>query len=115
MYCPFCQKEAPNVNTLHRLIEGNAGLKGKIKMIGIGAGNSPFEVHIFRTKYGVPFPLFADPQYAVHGLLGSVRTPYFIAVRIFGDGTHKVIYSKLGAFESAEKFLESIVRSAQLQ
>lgn len=112
MYCPFCQKEAPNVNRLYRLIEENPNLKGKIKLIGIGAGNSSYEVQIFKTRYGVPFPLFPDSDYSIHTLLGNVRTPYFIAVRINSDGTHRVIYSRLGAFESAEAFLRLMVRSA---
>lgn len=114
MYCPFCQKEAPNINRLHRLIEENPDLKGKIKLIGIGAGNSSYEVGIFKTRYGVSFPLFPDGEYAVHSLLGSVRTPYFIAVKINGDGTHRIIYSKLGAFEAPESFLRLIVKSAGL-
>jgi peroxiredoxin len=114
MYCPFCQKEAPNVNRLYQLIEENPSLKGKIKLIGIGSGNSSYEVNVFKTRYGVPFPLFPDSDYAIHGLLGGVRTPYFIAVRINGDGTHRVIYSKLGAFGSPESFLRLIVKSAGL-
>jgi len=114
MYCPFCQKEAPNVNRLYRLIEENPNLRGKIKLIGIGAGNSSYEVNVFKTRYGVPFPLFPDGDYAIHGLLGSVRTPYFIALKINGDGTHRVIYSKLGAFESPDSFLRLIVKSAGL-
>ena len=40
MYCPYCQKDAPGVNELYRLIENNADIKNKIKLIGIGAGNS---------------------------------------------------------------------------
>lgn len=112
MYCPFCQREAPNINRLYRLIEENPNLQGKIKLIGIGAGNSSYEVNVFRTKYGIPFPLFPDSDYSVHALLGNVRTPYFIAVRINSDGTHQVVYSKLGAFESAESFLRLIIKSA---
>ncbi len=112
MYCPFCQKEAPNVNRLYQLIEENPNLRGKVKLIGIGAGNSSYEVNVFKTRYGVPFPLFPDSDYSIHGLLGNVRTPYFIAVRINGDGTHQVVYSKLGAFESAESFLRLIIKSA---
>jgi peroxiredoxin len=112
MYCPFCQKEAPNINRLYQLIEENPNLKGKIKLIGIGAGNSSYEVNVFKARYSIPFPLFPDSDYSIHGLLGSVRTPYFIAVKISGDGTHRVIYSKLGAFESAESFLKLIIRSA---
>ncbi len=112
MYCPFCQKEAPKVNRLYQLIEENPNLRGKIKLIGIGAGNSSYEVNIFKTRYGIPFPLFPDSDYFIHGLLGNVRTPYFIAVKISGDGTHQVVYSKLGAFESAESFLRLIIKSA---
>ncbi len=115
MYCPFCQKEAPNVNKLYQAVEANPNLRGKIKIIGIGAGNSAFEVNIFRQKYQIPFPLFADSDFTIHDLLGGVRTPYFIALRINGDGTHRVVYSKLGAFEGVDKFLRLIVSSSGLQ
>ena len=56
MYCPFCQKEAPNVNELYRIIDQDKDLKSRIKMIGIGAGNSPFEVNTFRTPMRFLFP-----------------------------------------------------------
>ncbi len=115
MYCPFCQKEAPRVNGLYQAIENNPKLKGKIKVIGIGAGNSAYEVGIFKQRYNIPFPLFPDADYVLHELLGNVRTPYFIAIRIDTDGTERVIYSKLGAFKSGEDFLQSIIKSADLQ
>jgi thiol-disulfide isomerase/thioredoxin len=58
MYCPSCQKEAPVINELYRLIEDNPRLKGTFKLIGLGAGNSPCEMKVFREKYGVPSPSF---------------------------------------------------------
>jgi peroxiredoxin len=115
MYCPYCQKEAPVVNQLYAKIEQNQALKGKIKMIGVGAGNSLYEVEIFKKRYGVPFPLLPDGDYVIHRQLGEVRTPYFIVVKINDDGSHQVIYSRLGAFEGVDQFLSTIIKLSGLQ
>ena len=114
MYCPYCQREAPNVNQLYAKIEQNPALKGKIKIIGIGAGNTSFEVGTFKKKFNVSFPLFADENYVIHKIVGEVRTPYFIGVKINSDGSHQVIHSKLGNLEGVDQFLEMIVKLSGL-
>ncbi len=111
MYCPYCQREAPNVNQLYAKIEQNPALKGKMKIIGIGVGNTPFEVGTFKKKYNVPFPLFADADYVIHKIYGEVRTPYFIGVKINPDGSHRVVYSRLGAFEGVDQFLATMINN----
>jgi len=108
MYCPYCQKDAPHVNQLYSRIENDPALKGRIKLIGVGAGNSDYEVELFKKKYQVVFPLFSDGDFKVHKLLGEVRTPYFIGVKINPDRSHQVFYSKLGVIEEPEKFLNEI-------
>jgi peroxiredoxin len=115
MYCPYCQREAPNINELYAKIEQNPALKGAIKVIGVGAGNTSFEVGIFNKKYNVPFPLFADEKFVIHGLVGEVRTPYFIGVKINPDGTNRVIYSKLGAIGGVDDFLSTLIKLSELQ
>jgi peroxiredoxin len=114
MYCPFCQKEAPLVNQLYEAIEKDPALKGKIKIIGIGAGNSSYETEVFRKRYNVPFPVFPDPDYDIHKKCGEVRTPFFIAVRLNANGTQDVTYAKLGGFGEIPVFLETLKKSAGL-
>jgi thiol-disulfide isomerase/thioredoxin len=115
MYCPFCQKEAPIVNQLYQAVEGNPGYKGKIKLIGIGVGNSAYELDVFRKRYNVPFPLFPDADFTLHKLLGETRTPYFIAVRINEDRTHKVVYSKAGSLGEVTAFIETLAKLGGLK
>jgi peroxiredoxin len=114
MYCPYCQKEAPVVNDLYKLISEREDLKNRIKIIGIGASNSSYEVNIFKEKYNIPFPLFPDQDLSLHCSLGEVRTPYFFAIKIHQNGTHKVIYSKLGRFGDPKEFLDLLVKRAKL-
>lgn len=105
MYCPHCQKEAPHVNELYRTIETRPDLKERIKIIGIGIGNSAYEVNTFREKYEVPFPLFPDQEMSVTKLLGVMKTPTFIGVRIREDGTHQDFYFKSGNLGDIEEFI----------
>jgi thiol-disulfide isomerase/thioredoxin len=115
MYCPYCQNEAPRVNELYKAIGSNPDLKSKIKIIGIGAGNTPMEVDVFRKKFQIPFPLFPDLDYSIHKVCGEVRTPYFIGVKINDNGIHEVIYSKLGGLQDANQFLELILKLSGLK
>ena len=102
------------MNELYRIMQAKKDLNDKMKLIGIGTGNSDFEVDFFRKKYEVPFPLFSDEDYSIHKALGEVRTPYFIGVKLKKDGSSEVFYSKLGGFKNANKFLESMVKSSGL-
>jgi thiol-disulfide isomerase/thioredoxin len=115
MYCPICQKDAPGVNELYRLIEKNPDIKNKVKLIGIGAGNSPYEVEVYKKTYDVPFPLFPDKDFVIHKACGEVRTPYYMVVKMNDDGTHQIVRSQLGDYPGAEKFLEQMVKASGLK
>jgi peroxiredoxin len=115
MYCPFCQKDAPGVNELFRRIENNPEIKDKIKLIGIGAGNSPYEVEVFKKTYNVPFPLFPDKDFEIHKACGEVRTPYYMIVKINEDGTHQIVHTQLGNYPGAEPFLEIVLKVSGLK
>jgi thiol-disulfide isomerase/thioredoxin len=115
MYCPYCQKDAPGVNELYRLIENNADIKDKIKLIGLGAGNSPYEVEVYKKTYSVPFPLFPDKDFEIHKACGEVRTPYFMVVKLNEDGSHQIVHNQLGNYPGAGPFLEIVLKAAGLK
>lgn len=112
MYCPHCQREAPVVNELYNLLESR-GLAGRIKILGVGAGNSPMEVELFRTKFDVPFPLVADQDFHVHDVCGKVGTPYFyVLAKKPGEKAYKVVISRLGRMDSPESFAADVLAAA---
>jgi len=115
MYCPYCQKEAPLVNDLYQTIDKKPGLKEKIKIIGIGAGNTTFELDVFRNQYNVKFPLFADESFIVHKKVGEVRTPHFFVLKMKADGSNKIIYSKVGSIQDPALFLDLILQESGLK
>ncbi|MCX5883320.1 MAG: redoxin domain-containing protein [Deltaproteobacteria bacterium] len=117
MYCPHCQREAPSINDLYAKIQSSerlkakaklVGMKDKVKLVGIGVGNSPYEVEYFKKTYSIQFPLFSDGEFIVHKQLGEVRTPYFIGIKNHRDGSHTLFYSKLGGIADNLSFLKLI-------
>ncbi|MBI9085106.1 MAG: redoxin domain-containing protein [Desulfobacterales bacterium] len=109
MYCPHCQREAPLVNALYDLIR-QKGLADRIKIIGIAAGDSQFEVETFKKQYNVPFPLFKDEDLSKTHQMGVKRTPTFLAIRIDEDGSHRHVLFHPGRMETPGQFLETLRR-----
>ena len=105
MYCPHCQKEAPNVNALYEAIAAKPKLKSRIKMLGIGVANSSFEVDAFRDHFNIAFALIPDENMAVCTQLGVTGTPHFF-VLWKKPGGWKVVYSKPGSIGDPKAFLE---------
>ncbi len=115
MYCPHCQRDAGNVNVFYDLVEKDPALRKQIRILGIGAGNSPYEVGVFRESYGVPFPLFGDGDYRIHKKLGEVRTPFYIALKKDGKGVPRIVFARVGGIEKAEDFLAFLIRETGLE
>jgi peroxiredoxin len=109
MYCPHCQRAAGQVNRLYKLI-AERGLAGKIKIIGIGRGNSAFEVGTFREKYRVPFPLLADEDGSRSELFSYYGTPYFLGIALHKDGSFMIFLRHAGPFGDAQGFLDELIK-----
>lgn len=114
MYCTFCQADAPQVNQLLELIK-QQDLEGKLKVVGLGAGNSEYEVGVFRKKYKVDFPLLPDADFSAHQALGQPRTPFFILLKLSGQEPPQVLYTHLGAIGPPQEFLDTLKQKAGLK
>lgn len=109
MYCHVCQSGAKRVNRLYSLIQ-ERGLGQRVKMIGLGVGDTPLETTTYRDKFKVPFPVFPDRRAAVARSLGPLRVPNVIVLRKRGD--HLIpIYSNPGELREPEQFLTHLETS----
>jgi len=115
MYCPRCQAEALAVNRVFERLAGSPQGQ-KFKFASIAAGNSPFEVEVFRKKFQSPMPLIADPDYALHKAFMAVGTPsYFVLKRAPGGKGFTVLFALEGQFEDENAFFEQVLRAAALR
>jgi len=113
MYCPHCQHEAPNVNRLYRRIADDPLLAAKVKMIGIGVGNTRYEVDAFRKRFEVPFPLFPDRSRLLARRLEVHVTPTFVAFADGSDGRRHPILRAPGPLGDVEQFLTRLLERAE--
>ena len=114
MYCPHCQREAPNVNQLYRSITNDPDLKNRIKLIGIGASNTHYEVQHFRESFDIPFPLFPDRSRNLARQLDVRQTPTFIGF-VWEDGIPRRFLHAPGRMGKTSEFLARVVRMANLE
>ena len=107
MYCPICQHDAPGVNDMFaRVLASDQA--GKIRFVGIAAGNTPFEVAFYRKKFDVQFPLFQDPDYTAHKAVGNVGTPAYYLVDL-RDRKRAIMVFHEGEIKDKEAFLKNML------
>ena len=111
MYCPYCQADAPKVNELHALMGKPRQSKQRIKILGIGIGNTPYEVDVFRRKFKVPFPLVPDEESVIRRWVNKpFRTPTFIVLKKGKGSSLQIMKVHEGQLEHVRRFFDSISR-----
>ncbi|PLX84725.1 MAG: hypothetical protein C0617_06780 [Desulfuromonas sp.] len=91
VHCPHCQMQTGPYNELFERIEADPETRGKIKILGLAAGNVADEVARFVADFRVRFPIVADPQFRFHRALGAGTTPLSIYVRQGAPGQEGVV------------------------
>ncbi len=77
-------------------------------MIGIALGNKPRGVKVYRKKFRVPFPLFADPDFSIYEQLGKPKTPTTIVV-----ANGNVLSAHVGTIEDINEYLHQLRKFRQ--
>jgi len=105
MYCPICQRDAPKMDKIYH--EVMAAGRDNIKFLGIGAGNTQFEIDFYKKKFEVPFPLFEDEDFTCHKAVGGVGTPAFYLVDL--EAGRSLLFFQEGELEDEAGMLKMIL------
>ena len=107
-YCFSCQLQAPVMNQVFSMVQQDPQLKGRVKFIGIGAGNNEREVGSFREEKKVPFPIVPDPKFLAYEAIGEPgATPFTIFIRKTDSGL-LVTRTKVGFTRDPTKILKEM-------
>lgn len=112
MYCPYCQSEAPLINTLADLAMAEQENGITIRVLGIGASNTEFEVGFFRDNFSVSFPIFPDQSLEIYDKLKGEGTPGFVAVSMKSGQKPTIVYRQAGGFHDPREFLDLVLTQA---
>ena len=109
MYCPVCQRGAGTVNQVYDLIQNTQAIRDNFKVVGIGVGNTPYEVSVFKKKFQVVFPLIADDNFIVQKALSSdIRTPTFVVAKLSGKNQLEIVLTRVGEIKDAGEFIRTL-------
>ncbi len=112
-FCTICQADAGILNSMYQMVTDDPLLEGKVKMIGIGTGNTAVEVEQFQQNHKVPYPLFADPEFKLEKAIPeNLRAPMFVAVKNSGAGPLEVVQTHMGPLKSLDDILKEILARA---
>lgn len=102
--CPHCMHQAPLLNQLFTMVENDAKLKDKLKILSVGQGNDEMNVKMWKAVQKVPFPVLPDKESTLSKAYDQPGVPITAVL----DKSGKVVWVHIGAFESAEEALKGI-------
>jgi len=104
-YCFSCQLQAPVMNQVFSMVEKDPQLKGRVKFLGIAAGNNQREADSFRAEKQILFPIIPDSKFLAYEAIGDPgATPFTIFIRKTDSGL-LVARIKIGLTKETENIL----------
>lgn len=86
LYCHVCGQSAANMSRLEETLYGQSD-DCRVRVIGLGRGDTQFEVETFARKFKLSFPVFSDRKHVLSDGLGARQTPSgYVFLRKAGGG-----------------------------
>ena len=107
-YCTSCPRNIPVINEVFSRTENDPKFKGKIKIIGIAAGNTREEIIAYKKTHSLSYPILSDLNFTLHKAMGNPRVPYTMGIKKNRQGKNKIIDTHQGIIDSPEPLLEIV-------
>jgi hypothetical protein len=99
-----CHKNAPVVNRLYNVIQGDPVLAKNVKLMAIAMGNDQKQVDVFKAQFRAAYPIFPDKEGKVYFAVEKPSTPTMIMVTPGG----KVLMSHGGLITDFDGLLKEL-------
>jgi len=103
--CIYCIKLLPTFNEIYQAIDRDANMKARIKILGIGAGDSLLELNEFKKAHLISYPTIPDSDFRAHKAAGEPRVPFIVVVRKDRQNNWVVATVNVGLIFSAGGFI----------
>jgi len=110
MYCHVCQTRAPHMNEFYKLVQSRK-LSGRVKILGVGVGDTVKEVTVFKEKFELPFPVFPDRSGSFSKQFGKIKVPNVIVFKK-RLGHFEIVYQDASLPDNPEHFLATVLHYA---
>jgi len=99
-----CQKNAPVVNRLYTLIQGDPGLAKDIKVLILSVADNKTRADDFKAKFKLLFPIFPDEKGEIYFALNQPVIPSILLITTGG----KVLMNHDGLIKDFDGLVEKI-------
>ncbi|NDV61789.1 hypothetical protein G0Q06_04935 [Puniceicoccales bacterium CK1056] len=108
LYCVACQQSADNFAKLNTMLSEQP-MDETVRVLGIGTGDTAFEVEVFLKRYPLGYRCIPDPDTALKYPFSLRGTPTVLVLKPSGNGWREV-YRHEGRFRSDDlnMVLESV-------
>lgn len=98
------------MNDFYQLVQSR-GFSGRVRVLGIGVGDTPKEVTVFKEKFGLPFPVFPDRSGSFSRQFGKIKVPNVIVLKR-RLGHFEVVYQESSLPDNPGQFLAKVLSYA---